>query len=184
MMGIGSKAVFLKAIGPVLVLLLCSELRAQTIDSSFWTEAGFDVPVDVRSAPNFRLESLNGSKVELLSIKSRVIIVHFWATFCIPCRAEMKELSKFQGQFSRRELLVIAISIDNHDGAVSQFLQREVIQNLLVVRNRSQELRSSYAVNAIPVSYIIVDRQIRARIKGTGNWNPHNWKEILAELNP
>ena len=155
---------------------LFAETQPGAVD--LWKNAGFEVPLEPGPAPELNLRDFEGSLVDYSSA-GRIVILHFWATFCSPCRAEMKELNELQKQFDRTQILVIAVSIDSHDGAVEAFLAREEIHETLIVRDRSSDLRESYAVDAIPMSYIIIDGKIRSRVKGPGNWKSEFWRTML-----
>ncbi len=145
---------------------------------TIWKSAGYEVPLVSNRAPEFHLRAMDGSDVNA-SLQDRIVILHFWATFCAPCRAEMHELDQLQKHFKRENLLIVAISIDGHDGAVKNFMEREKLHDILIVRDPSTALRDSYAIDAIPMSYVIVDGRIRARIRGTGNWEPKFWKAMM-----
>ena len=147
-------------------------------ETTMWKNAGYEVPLVVKRAPDVHLRGMDGSDVNA-SLQDRIVILHFWATFCAPCRAEMHELDQLQKHFKRENLLIVAISIDSHDGAVKNFMEREKLRDILIVRDPSTALRDSYAIDAIPMSYVIVDGRIRARIRGTGNWAPKFWKAML-----
>jgi peroxiredoxin len=68
----------------------------------------------MKRAPDFSLENLNGSKFTLSeNLKSGPCIINFWATWCSPCLAEMKELAKIQKEYAKSNVKVISISIDD-----------------------------------------------------------------------
>ena len=45
-------------------------------------------------APNFELDSIDGSKIQLEKLRGNPIVINFWASWCPPCRAEMPALQK------------------------------------------------------------------------------------------
>lgn len=64
-----------------------------------------------KPAPEFELKDLTGKRVKLSSLAGKVVIVNFWATWCVPCLQELPHLEKIQ-QAHGGELVVLAISTD------------------------------------------------------------------------
>jgi thiol-disulfide isomerase/thioredoxin len=72
------------------------------------------VAVD-KAAPEVNTTLLDGSGFDLAAQSGKVVIVHFWATWCAPCRVEMPILDAFYRAHKSEGLVVIAISLDTHD---------------------------------------------------------------------
>jgi cytochrome c biogenesis protein CcmG, thiol:disulfide interchange protein DsbE len=69
--------------------------------------------VDVgQPAPSLAATELNGTGFDLNALRGRVVIVNFWATWCVPCRAEMPALDAFYRQYHNQGLDMIGISAD------------------------------------------------------------------------
>ena len=60
----------------------------------------------------FELKDLKGKRVRLKDLRSKVVVVSFWATWCVPCKAELKVLSKLYKKYKAKGLEVLAISTD------------------------------------------------------------------------
>lgn len=69
-------------------------------------------------APDFELPRLTGGSVRLSSLKGRVVVIDFWATWCPPCRAEMPWLVQMAKRLDERGVSFIAISEDDPPGQV------------------------------------------------------------------
>lgn len=85
------------------LLALCA------VGALFWPRAENDAP------PGGRVEDRDGGRVELEDRYRQVTLVHFWATWCAPCRDEMPKLQKFAGELSARPdfaLLMVAVADD------------------------------------------------------------------------
>jgi len=65
-----------------------------------------------RRAPDFALDDLGGRTVRLSDHAGKVILLNFWATWCVPCAAEMPHLQKLYEHYADRGLIVLAISMD------------------------------------------------------------------------
>ncbi|HYN25739.1 MAG TPA: TlpA disulfide reductase family protein [Pyrinomonadaceae bacterium] len=62
---------------------------------------------------DFRLKDLSGVEQSLSSLKGRIVILNFWATYCIPCRKEMPDLAAIQNVYAALGVQVIGASADD-----------------------------------------------------------------------
>src|SRR5712691_7030477 len=69
-------------------------------------------PADRKPAPQFALKDLNGKDVALSDYKGKVVLINFWATWCIPCKDEIPEFIDAQQNFQKDGFTVIGISQD------------------------------------------------------------------------
>lgn len=77
-------------------------------------------------APDFTLQDLDGQEFRLSeNLGKGPVVVNFWATWCIPCREEMKKLNKLYKKYHSRGLEILAISIDDPKtvGRVNSFIR-------------------------------------------------------------
>jgi len=58
------------------------------------------------------IEDLSGAQQRLSSLKGRIVILNFWATYCIPCRQEMPDLAAIQNEYAPQGVQVIGASAD------------------------------------------------------------------------
>ena len=62
---------------------------------------------------NLTLKDLSGVEQSLQSLKGRIVVLNFWATYCIPCRKEMPDLAVIQNEFGPLGVQVIGVSTDD-----------------------------------------------------------------------
>ncbi|MDT7602257.1 MAG: cytochrome c-type biosis protein [Acidobacteriota bacterium] len=115
---------------------------------------------DAKQAPEIELKTLDGQPFSLASLRGRVVILNFWATWCVPCRAEIPDLSAMQRDLASRGLTVVGVSADDTADDVRDF-QKELKQDYTVVLGTSAA-KAQYGVVGLPRTFII-DRAGRIR---------------------
>jgi len=63
--------------------------------------------------PNFNFKDINGNIFTLSSIKSKIILIDFWATWCVPCLKQIEELKNIYSKYKNRSFEIVSISIDD-----------------------------------------------------------------------
>jgi len=63
-------------------------------------------------APTLVITRLDGGRFDLSQLRGKVVLVNYWATWCIPCRKEMPRLATFYRQYHEQGLEIIGISVD------------------------------------------------------------------------
>jgi peroxiredoxin len=107
-------------------------------------------------APDFELPDQNGQPVNLKSLRGKVVVVNFWATWCGPCKVEIPWFVEFQHKFS--QFSVVGVSMDD-DGwkSVKPFLEKHGV-NYAVVLGEEALTKMYGGVNALPATFIIDKR--------------------------
>jgi peroxiredoxin len=72
-----------------------------------------DDVLEGKPAPSINAKLLNGAQFSLTEHSGKVVIINFWATWCPPCWAEMRELDAYYKKYHSQGLEVIAISMDD-----------------------------------------------------------------------
>lgn len=104
--------------------------------------------------PPFLVQDLSGRVISTATLKGKVIILNFWATWCGPCREEIPELIALQAQYPD-QLMIIGISEDEAPPAqVAKFAEKMGINYPIIMASR--QLDSEYGgVAAFPTSFLI-----------------------------
>ena len=66
-----------------------------------------------KPAPPFEVTTYDGQKVSLESLRGKVVILNYWATWCAPCRVEMPQIDTYIRRHRTAPLAVYAVTIDN-----------------------------------------------------------------------
>ena len=70
------------------------------------------------AAPDFRLKDLTGKDVSLGDYKGKVVLVNFWATWCIPCLSEIPELITMQEKYGPKGFVILGLAMDEEGKSV------------------------------------------------------------------
>ncbi len=121
---------------------------------------------NLRAAPDFKLTSLDGSTVQLSDYRGKVVLLHFWATWCPPCVAAMPHEAKLQEMYGPDGLVVLGLSLDRKADEVRKFLaENPVNYPILILDDATREAYGG--VPTIPLT-ILVDRDGTVRRKKIG----------------
>jgi thiol-disulfide isomerase/thioredoxin len=120
-----------------------------------------------QKAPNLSLKDIHGKSFGLSELRGRVVLVNFWATWCVPCRAEIPDLIKKQREYRKRGLRVVGITYPPQRLSEVRRFARELKMNYPIVIG-SKEIKQVFtSSDTLPLT-IIIDRQgnIRGIIEG------------------
>lgn len=146
------------------------------------TGMGVDRPPKPIAAPDFSLPTLKGGKAMLSSLRGRVVLLHFWASWCPPCRQEMPELTAVAAHYGKG-LTLLAVDADSSDGkGAAKFVATHDI-TLPIALDADDKVHRRYGVRALPTTYLI-DRQgkIVGRIVGSRDWNSPAARRLIQGL--
>jgi peroxiredoxin len=117
-------------------------------------------------APELGLTALDGMEVKLESLRGRVVLVNFWASWCGPCEKEMADLQRLYDEERDRGFVVVGVNEGEESGRAAGFLSRFGITFPNVIDSDGSVTRR-YQVFGLPNSYFIdVEGVVRARIAG------------------
>jgi len=135
-----------------------------------------------RPAPQLKLTRLDGTARQLGASKGRAVLLHFWATWCPPCREELPGLLDLGRDPSLAgHVEVIAVSLDSEWGPVTDFFGRRPIPPE-VVRDASGASKSGYDLTTLPDTYLLGgDGSIRLRFGGARDWRSADARRVLLE---
>lgn len=119
-----------------------------------------------------KLTDLSGSQQTLGSLKGRVVILNFWATYCIPCKSEMPDLAEIQNEYAALGVQVIGASTDQVSDrqTVLQFVKETKINFPIWVGAGTSDMFRFGLGSALPGTVVIgKDGQIVRVISGVVN---------------
>ena len=132
---------------------------------------------------NFSFKDITGKKVSLSDFKGKVILLDFWATWCVPCKKEIPGFIDLQKKFGDRGLQIVGVSVDDSQKLAKEYAtSMKMNYPVLLAEGREDILKAYDPIPSIPVS-IIIDRggRIVARHLGIAEMDVFE-KEIVPLL--
>ena len=106
-------------------------------------------------APAFALQRLNGSgAVSLASLRGKVIVLNFFASWCGPCKLEAPALEKVWRDYRSQGVVVLGIDTNDATGDARRFLTAHGV-TYPTVGGAGDGLRAKYGVPGFPVTYVL-----------------------------
>jgi peroxiredoxin len=117
-------------------------------------------------APNFSLVGLDGKTHSLSDYRGHVVLVNFWATWCIPCRAEIPELEVTYRKLQAQGVVFLGVDWREGRDTVQPFVDdRQVSYPVLL--DSDGTAYTAYQVDVLPKTFV-VDRQGRVAVVQVG----------------
>lgn len=138
------------------------------------TNAKFD-PV-----PDIQFQTLGGQPFRLQDLQGQVVLLNFWATYCLPCREEIPELNQLQHELQAQGLKVVGASTDDSADGVNAY-QQEVAKFEYEVLLGGSDAKAKLEHPQLPTTYLI-DRQGRIRQKIIGARDKAGWEAVVKPL--
>jgi peroxiredoxin len=131
---------------------------------------------------SFSLPSLDGPARELAQFRGQVVLLHFFATWCEPCRAEMASLRALQSRLAGATLAIVPISVAEADGAVRRFFAGESLP-FAILLDRDRAVARAWNIQTLP-STVVLDRALKSRFiaEGDVDWARPDVTKALADL--
>jgi len=95
-----------------------------------------------------------GADLDLNSYNGKVVILDFWASWCVPCRRSFPWLNEMHSKYSDQGLVIVGVNLDNDTDEAARFLE-EFPADFEIYYDRERSLARSFEVKAMPSSYVI-----------------------------
>ena len=116
-------------------------------------------------APNFSLTALGTPEnITLGSLRGKVVLLDFWASWCVPCRKLMPKLSNLKAR--NPKLVVLAVSVDESKPKALAFL-RSVEPGLKAAYDSGQKAAGAFGLEGMP-SCFLIDKKGNLRFRHDG----------------
>ena len=129
------------------------------------------------------LPDLTGFKLEGTlpdSLKGKVVILDFWASWCGPCAESFPVMDELQKKYQDQGLVIVAVSVDEKAAKMETFLKKNPV-SFTVVRDAEHKLVATVEPPTMPTSFII-DREGKVRFLHTGFHGATTRKEYIEQI--
>jgi peroxiredoxin len=138
-------------------------------------KAAIDLP-----APNFAASTPGGQEIELSALRGSPVALNFWATWCVPCRAEMPELQSAATRYRDQGLVVLGVNGGETANQVKAYVD-ELKLTFPIVLDPDGMIANSYGVYAMPTT-IWIDAESIIRAKHLGPLTENDIDRYMASL--
>jgi thiol-disulfide isomerase/thioredoxin len=107
------------------LFLMLAVVASLMADFSGCKSGGASIPKTLANEPEVTFKDLQGQDVPLASLKGKVVVVNFWATWCEPCQVEIPWMIGFQQKYADQGFTLLGVAMDEEGkSAVEPFVQK------------------------------------------------------------
>ncbi len=160
--------------------LLVALLAVMVVATALAAPRGIASPGD--QAPDFRLPTAEGNRLSLASLRGKVVLVDFWASWCGPCKASFPALDSLYQDMKDRGFEVVAVDVDEKREDADAFLT-ERPHAMTVVFDPKGTAPTAFGVEGMPTSFLIGrDGRIRFVHVGYTQKTVDSYKSEIEQL--
>ncbi|MEP6962264.1 MAG: redoxin domain-containing protein [Acidobacteriota bacterium] len=134
-----------------------------------------------QAAPKFELKDAKGVPFSLADYKDKVVVLNFWATWCVPCKAEIPWFQEFETKYHDKGFAVLGVSMDE-DGwkAVTPYVDEHKLSYRMAIGN--EQMGTLYGgIDSLPQTFMI-DRQGKIASIHTGLVSKATYQKEIEDL--
>ena len=107
-------------------------------------------------APDFTLDTLEGTKVTLSDLRGKIVLINLWATWCPPCRAEMPALENAYEQYKDSGVVILGLNVTNQDSEKDiPLFVKEFGLTFPILLDRDGSVSALYQLRGLPTTYFV-----------------------------
>jgi len=137
-------------------------------------------PVNSGLAPDFTLTTFDGRAITLSQLRGQVVVVNFWASWCVPCRQEADYLERTWRKYQDRGVVFIGVNWVDTDKEARVFLDEFGI-TYINGPDLGTRIAQAYRIRGIPETFF-VDKAGQLRAMKIGPFAPPELENRLDEL--
>jgi len=117
---------------------------------------------------NFTLKDASGQQVKLGDFKGKLLVLNFWATWCVPCRAEIPALVEIQAKYGRQGLQIVGVSIDDPAEKMQPFVAKYKINYPALTALNNDAVLDAYGPMVVVPWTVIIKRDGTSCVRHIG----------------
>jgi peroxiredoxin len=132
--------------------------------------------------PEFIGRMVDGREVSLTSLQGKVIVLNFWATWCLECRSEMSTFERLHRELSAQGLAVIGINA-REGAATIRAYAKDLGLSFPLIQDPLGKINSTYGVIGLPTTFLIGrDGRAVALAIGAREWSGQPARALILAL--
>lgn len=163
-----------------LMLVCCSLLLVAGCSKEGSQPAKGAKPLEKHKAPEISVVALDTTPLTLQSLKGKVVLLNFWATWCPPCREEIPSMMKLNQAMTGKPFQMVCVSVDEGGKQAVQDFFKNTGFSLPAYLDPTGQAAAAYGLTGVPETFII-DKQgvIAKKVIGGLDWAS---PEVIAFL--
>jgi peroxiredoxin len=136
----------------------------------------------LRKAPQFSLPGLDHNVYRLSDFRGRVMVVNFWASWCVPCREELPSMNRASRILDSQAIAWLAINVGEGREAVEAFRGDYPIE-FTVLLDADGRVSKDWWVTGMPTTFVINTKgEIAHKVIGKREWDRPAHLQMLRQL--
>jgi len=137
---------------------------------------------DRAPAPDFTLPNLEGKKIALKDFRGKLLMLNFWASWCLPCREEMPAMERLYQRYKDKGFVILGVNIKDEKKSALSFV-KELKITFPIAFDPKGEVGLLYGAWGLPTTYLIDAKGIAlARACGPADWYSPSARELIEAL--
>ncbi len=146
--------------------------------------ADLSLPEDRKPAPEIVLKTGQDQDIRLSSYRGKVVVLSFWASWCMPCLLELPTFGKLYEQYQDRGLEILAVNVEQDSAA--EFTKQFWAQHKIGFTNFTDPKENAaiaFQLETLPATFVI-DRQQRVVLSafGANDWTDQKTLDFILTL--
>ena len=173
----------------MLLVLLSMSLASLSLPAA-WAQTKIDykvVPIlqqmkDAAPTPEIALGTLEGKKISLKDFRGKVVLLNFWASWCVPCREEMPAMEKLYQEYKEKNFVILAVAVKDSKQDTLNFV-KELKLTYPIALDPEAKVGQEYGAWGLPVTYLIGPKgEALARGWGPADWYGSAARKLIKDL--
>lgn len=135
------------------------------------------------ASPNLHFQTINGKDFSLQKIKTKAILINFWASWCKPCYEEFPELIQAV-KWGKGNITLVAVSVDSSKKDIEHFLNLIHFKhnlNIYIVWDPKYKMARQFHVIRFPETFVL-NQNLKIVVKQAGQFSFKKVKPVLNSL--
>jgi len=137
---------------------------------------------EIAPTPEINLATPDGKKLSLKDFRGKIVLLNFWASWCVPCREEMPAMEKLYQEFKDKNFVILAVAVKDRKQDAVDFA-KELKITYPIALDPDAKVGQEYGAWGLPATYIIGPKgEGLARGWGPAEWYGNGARKLIRDL--